>query len=314
MLIVRIQCGERCKIIRETEKLVGKMQADPALCSEPSFNQVTPLLMRTIGYPLLVLLILASGCQRYYYRPNAVNTPLFTGGGQAHFAGTLGASNAQTTTGTEGTYADHSTFLNAQAAYSPVNHLAFLVNYSTYTYRTLVTDTFGNVNANAHLLEGALGGYYVVASGKKVKMVTDCYMGYGGGPIHSDVNMKISRFFIQPGIGMRSPYFDAAFNFRISSVNFSHFSANGRSQYYLMGQGLADSSNVTLLGRGFGFFEPAFTIRTGYRFLKIQMQAVFAQNMNLTPWPYSGFMYTAGVYFSLEEALELKKHPGPATH
>lgn len=250
---------------------------------------------------LLFSLIVLSGCSRYYYRPNAVNTPLFTGGGQVHVAGSIGFS------GQSDNNSEHwsSTFANVQGAVSPVNHLAFMLNYSSYRYTTDRPDTAsGNVNASAHLLEGAIGGYY--AKGRKFKLVADCFVGYGAGPIWSDVNMNVDRFFVQPGIGVRSPAFDAAFNLRISTVNYSHFSS-GRSVSYLQDHDLIDNNGTRIDGRTYTFAEPSFTVRGGYKFLKIQMQAVLAQDLNDdVHWHYNAFMYTLGLYFSLEDALKAR--------
>ena len=252
-----------------------------------------------------LLVLVGTGCTRYYYRPNAVNAPLFTGGGQAHVAGSVDFSG-DNKTDNGNTQHWNSTFVNLQAAVSPINHLAFMVNYSTYRYTTDRADTgSGNVNASAHLLEGAIGGYY--AKGRKFKFVADCFVGYGAGPIWSDVNMNVDRFFVQPGVGVRSPAFDAAFNLRISTVNYSHFNANGHGVDYLQDHSLIDGNGTRIDGRTYTFAEPSFTVRGGYKFLKIQMQAVLSQDVNNnTPWHYNAFMYTVGLYFSLEDALKAR--------
>jgi hypothetical protein len=249
------------------------------------------------AYLLLALLLV--GCNRYYYRPNAVNAPLFTGGGQAHLAagGIVSGDNSSNSNGNKSSW--NSTFFDLQASASPINHLAVLLDYSTYRYSTSNPDADGNVNASAHLLEGAIGGYY--AKGRKFKLVTDLFVGYGAGPIRSDVNMNVSRLFIQPGIGVHSPFLDAGFNLRISSVNYYRFDANGHDDAYLQDHSLIDGGGTRIDGRTYTFAEPSFTLRTGYRFVKLQMQAVLAQNLNIVPWHYNAFMYTVGLYFSLED-------------
>src|SRR5262249_34071577 len=149
----------------------------------------------------IIIVIGGSSCHRYYYKPNAVNAPLFTDGGQGHInlGGSIGGSSKQ--------YDGNTYFFDAQGSVSPVNHLGIIANYSTYAYRPDDPDIAGgNVNAHAHLLEAGVGGYY--AKGRKFKMVADGYVGYGGGLINSDVNMRVHRFFVQPGIGVRSPGFD----------------------------------------------------------------------------------------------------------
>lgn len=246
----------------------------------------------------LCTVIILSGCSRYYYRPNAVNAPLFTEGGQARLnaAGSIGNVS-------DNDYDGNTYFFNAQAAVSPINHLGIIANYSAFSYRTDNTDEAnGNVNASAHLLEGGIGGYY--AKGRKFKMVVDGYVGYGGGKIHSDVDMRMHRYFFQPGIGLRSPWFDAAFNLRISNVKYLDFDNKGRSNDYLEQRDLINSNGVRIDHRTYTFAEPAFTVRTGYKFAKAQFQVVFAQEMNNVPWRYNAASFSAGISFSVEEAFK----------
>ncbi|MGN6492881.1 MAG: hypothetical protein ACTHLE_12855 [Agriterribacter sp.] len=247
---------------------------------------------------LLFVVVALSSCSRYYYRPNAVNTPLFTEGGQARLnaAGSIGSVN-------DHDYDGNTYFFNAQAAVSPINHLGIIANYSNFSYSTdNIDETNGNVNARAHLLEGGIGGYY--AKGKKFKMVVDGYVGYGGGKIHSDVDMRMRRYFFQPGIGVRSPWFDAAFNLRIANVKYLDFDSKGRSNDYLMQRNLVNDNGVRIDNRTYTFAEPAFTIRTGYKFAKAQFQVVFAQEMENVPWRYNGASFSAGISFSVEEAFK----------
>jgi hypothetical protein len=246
----------------------------------------------------LCTVIILSGCSRYYYRPNAVNAPLFTERGQARLnaAGSIGSVS-------DNDYDGNTYFFNAQAAVSPINHLGIIANYSAFSYRTDNTDEAnGNVNASAHLLEGGIGGYY--AKGRKFKMVVDGYVGYGGGKIHSDVDMRMHRYFFQPGIGLRSPWFDAVFNLRISNVKYLDFDNKGRSNDYLEQRDLINSNGVRIDHRTYTFAEPAFTVRTGYKFAKAQFQVVFAQEMNNVPWRYNAASFSAGISFSVEEAFK----------
>src|SRR5260221_6385437 len=113
-------------------------------------------------FPILIFFA-CSSCSRYYYKPNAVNTPLFTEGGQAHLnlAGSFGGVSKE--------YDGNTSFFDVQGSVSPVNHLGIIANYSTYAYRADKPDAAsGNVDANAHLLEAGIGGYY--SKGKKIKM------------------------------------------------------------------------------------------------------------------------------------------------
>jgi hypothetical protein len=247
---------------------------------------------------LTVILIGLCSCNRYYYKPSGINAPLFTGGGQAHLSLDGSFGNPKNGKAAEGnTY-----FFDVQGAVSPVNHLAFIANYSTYKYRVLnPDDASGHVDAAAHLLEGGIGGYYAT-QGRKVQMVTDLFAGYGGGPVRSDVNMDARRFFIQPGIGMHSPWFDASFNLRFSILNFSNFYANGRSDDYLITQKLIDNRGRRIDATTYSFAEPGITIRAGYKLAKVQFQMVLANEISQVAWNYNAARFTAGIYFNLEEA------------
>lgn len=253
---------------------------------------------RQLFFYCAAILLTGSSCNRYYYKPNGVNTPLFTDAGQAHLnvAGSIG--------GNSGDYDYEGTryVFDLQASVSPVKHLGVIANYSTYGYTPdNPAAANGNVDGKAHLLEFGVGGYY--AKGNTFKMVADCYVGYGAGQIRSDVDMRIKRFFIQPGIGVRSPAFDAAFNLRLVNARYSNFNAKGMSDDYLMQQNLVNSSGRRIDNTSYAFAEPSFTVRTGYKFIKVQLQMVFAQEITSVPWDYNPSRYTVGLYFSLEDAI-----------
>ena len=265
---------------------------------------------------LLPIAFSVCSCNRYYYKPNGVNTPLFTGAGQAHLnlAGSPGWGTATTSYNDNGNNTKENTyFFDVQASVSPLNHLALIGNYSTYAYRTSSQDTaIGRVNASSHLLEGGIGGYYATKGRRKVQLVTDLFVGYGGGPIRSDVDMTGTRWFIQPGIGMHSPWVDVAYNLRVSTVSYSHFNANGRTMAYLLDNHLEDTLGNGIESKSYTFLEPSFTLRAGYKFAKVQLQMVLAQSANYIPWNYNGVRFTVGFYFSLEDALAFHNQPGKA--
>ena len=67
---------------------------------------------------------------------------------------------------------------------------------------------------------------------------------------------------------------------------------------------LINSNGVRIDHRTYTFAEPAFTVRTGYKFAKAQFQVVFAQEMNNVPWRYNAASFSAGISFSVEEAFK----------
>lgn len=250
----------------------------------------------------IIVLVAGSSCTRYYYRPNAVNAPLFTDGGQVRLntAGSLG------NIGGDYDNDDFRYVFDLQGAWSPIPHLGIIANYSSYGFIPEHPDVnTGNVDGKAHLLELGVGGYY--AKGRKFKMVVEGYAGYGAGRINSDVDMHIHRLFLQPGIGVASPFFDAAFNVRITNPRYSHFDAKGRTDDYLIEQELINSSGRRIDESNYIFAEPAFTVRTGYKFLKAQMQVVFAEKMSPVSWEYNWVRYTVGAYLSIDEMFRKTK-------
>jgi len=247
--------------------------------------------------------LLCTGCNRYYYKPNAVNAPLFTGANQLHIAGDGMISNSENNTDGGNSY-----FFDVQAAYSPINHLGIIANYSTWAFRPTNLDfSTGNVDANAHLAEIGIGGYVTSGQGK-AKFVADLYAGGGAGLLKSDVDMKARRFFIQPGIGMRHPAVDLAFNMRISSIKYYDFDDNGRGMNYLLDHNLYDPNRKERMDENnYLFWEPSFTVRSGYKFIKAQFQWALAADISNVRWNYNGSRFTFGLYFSLEDALDLAK-------
>jgi hypothetical protein len=250
--------------------------------------------MKLIYLYLVASMLFLSSCSRYYYKPNAINTPLFTDGMQGHLvaAGSIGG---------DGDDGDRTTFADLQASFSPIKHLGLIGNYSTYNY---TPSSSTGTPARAHLLEGGIGGYIPVGK-RKVKMVAELYTGMGGGKLRSDVDMDVQRYFIQPGIGMRSPWVDAAFNFKWSFVNYSNLDDNGRGTSYLIDQQLMDMYGNNRIDKGtFTFLEPGFTVRGGYKFIKVQLQLAMSVPVSAIAWNYDPVRFTVGMQFSAEDLVD----------
>lgn len=246
-------------------------------------------------YLLLLPTLFFAACNSYYYRPSGINDPLFTGGGQLHacFAGTSETNDS-----------DRSYCTDLQLAYSPVNHLGILANYSTYAFRPYDKNV---AKADAYLLEAAAGGYVVPGKGKR-KLIADLYIGGGAGQLRSDVDMRLRKFFVQPGIGVRGRIVDMVFNFRFSNIRYADLNVKGHDLTYLNDHHLVDTTSGRNIDNGtYTFFEPGVTLRTGYKFVKAQFQAAFAAPVSVVSWHYNGLRFTFGLHLNLEDALEFAK-------
>ncbi len=225
-------------------------------------------------------------CNRYYYKPNGVNVPLFTAAKEAHLSASMTPDHA---------------FTDVQASYSPINHLGIIGNFSTFSYKAVDADVpSGNVDARAHLAELGAGYYY--ATGNKVKLAYDFYAGAGGGSMKSDVNMNFFRAFVQPSAGIRTPWFEVAISYRMSGIRYYKLNTNGHDSTYLQQHNLV-YRNRRIDNTNYVFAEPAFTIRGGYKFIKMQTQYVIANAVSNVPWQYYNGLFNFGISFELEELL-----------
>ncbi len=193
--------------------------------------------------------------------------------------------------------------INVQAAYSPVNHIGVMVGYNGYGYDVKHPDEDdGRVDAYASLFEAGVGGYYpIIHTASGLKLVADAYAGYGGGTLKSDVNMNMFRLFLQPGINLHTNYFDVGVQNRLVGVKFSHLDAKGRSEAYLKEHGLQDITD----GRTF-FYEPAVTLRGGYKLIKLQVQQVWSIPVEGTYWNYDPHLTTIGLFLSIDDFFRSK--------
>lgn len=240
-----------------------------------------------------------TSCSRYYYQPNAVHAPMLKEKNDLKIGinGNFGQEDFDNNE-------SFSSVVNFNAAYSPVKHLGIMTSFTNYRYNLDEENAAsGEVDAHATLFEAGVGGYYpVVENEKGLKLVADTYIGYGGGKLKSDVNMNFDRIFIQPGINLTFPFFDVGLAGRFSGIKYKNFNNNGMSQDYLDEKRLL---NIT--DKRHFFFEPALTLRGGYKFIKAQFQVVKSVAFENVGWNYDDNMVTLGIQFSIEEFMNLKK-------
>lgn len=264
--------------------------------------------MRNFYLSILVLFGLSiASCTRYYYKPNGVNVPLLTDAGDVH-VDVNGSFNSETYNNGN---SNAMNIIGVEASGSPLKHLGLMANYYSYNYTTTQPDALnGNINASAYLVDFGVGGYYAVGGGK-IKMVVDMYGGWGLGNIRSDINADVTRMFLQPGISMRSPWFDVAFAPRIVNLGYSNFNANGHDQAYLESRGLIEQSGSRIDQRRYTFFEPSITMRAGYKFAKVQLQYVLSAPMSAMSWHHSPGRFSVGFYFSVEDVVSTIRNANP---
>jgi hypothetical protein len=180
-----------------------------------------------------VTLILSSCAPAYI--PNVRNAPMLTNKNEVQVAAHAGTSG-----------------FDPQFAYAVTNHLGVMVNAS---FMNATSDSTNNYHRHQFIEFGT--GYYT-SFAKRFKFETFAGGGFGKlAAVYENnlwaarSNVEMTRFFIQPTIGVTSKVIDFGISTRLSLVNLKQESASA--------SGL--------------MFEPAVTLKFGWDHIKIVAQA-----------------------------------------
>lgn len=223
------------------------------------------------------LVILMTNCTHYYYVPPAQNVPLFKEQGELRVNASAGAG-------------DESRSTDIQAAYAITNKFALMSNFMTARGGEVnsITDDW----AKGNYIDGAFGYYQTV----RTHGVFEVYGGFGGSSqFHyygdgSTSELGFTRAFIQPSIGLRSKYVEIAFTSGFSNVNFHRVEMDSLTPAFdsFSINGLMENNNFIL-------FEPALTLRLGWKHFKVQGQVNTSQNLSNATAPFENLKFSAGV-------------------
>ena len=248
-----------------------------------------------IGIKLIVLfcVLIIEGCSSYhfYYWQSNPNVPLFKEKNEFH--GSL--SEGGTLWGPTG--------IDVQAALALTDHIAVMTNYMSSKY-----DDFDPNDVSKHnYFEGAAGYFKPFNRFWVFDCVFEVYGGFGSCSQHHEYNDGIYRgkadltfvkSFIQPSLGITSNALDIALSSSFSRLNFNKINnfVDQNSNYY-------DELEFIAMNRKFFLFEPAITLRGGWKFVKIQFQFLQSHHnrerdygLNFEPGKFS-----FGIYISLSK-------------
>ncbi|MCK4663717.1 MAG: hypothetical protein KAT68_12675 [Bacteroidales bacterium] len=180
------------------------------------------------------------------YIPNIVNTPMLSNEGEIQGSIAIGSSG-----------------IDPQIAYAVNDKIGVMINGS---FRN-DTDIEGTTDYHQHAFLEFGGGYY----NKLTKVARfGLYGGYGFGTINSSfsndilsskANANSQRLFLQPGIGISTGIFDFGLHSRFSFVNIE----------------VKDNDfKASNSGKFDPYWEPALTIKLGYRYFKFFSQLGFS--------------------------------------
>jgi len=224
---------------------------------------------------LLSLSLILSSCHQLYYVSSIQNVPMFREKNEFNLAGSYAVG-------------DESESGELQTAYSITNHLGITANFmKTKIGSYAEKDYVSGIN-----YDFGVGYFRPIGS----KAVFEVYSGYGRnrqhhGYSHSEYNsstgtyeyfsdgdayLKYRRIYLQPAFGLVTDHFDVVGSVRLNHLWYTYIN-------YDVGVNPEDIVIMDMLDDKAQFIlEPAITLRTGWRYFKVQFQASYAEYLNDT--------------------------------
>jgi hypothetical protein len=239
---------------------------------------------------LMILAIALSSCAHYYYIPNVQNVPLFKEKNEFRAIVTEGGTDEISTT-------------EIQAAYSITNNLAVMTNFMSANGGERTDNSW----AKGKYLEGAFGYYRPFDKFG----VFEVYGGFGSGNQHHQYGTKdidngtadlsFVKCFLQPSLGFTFHAVDIAFSTRLTRLSFynidNKIKSNTESHYV----DTIAQNKVSYL------FEPAITLRGGWKYVKVQLQLSKSKNITHPNLRFEKTNLSLGLYFTIAKRYRKNK-------
>ena len=230
---------------------------------------------------LLLLLLGASltSCYHAYYAPNSTHAALLSAKGESRINGTYTAGADTEFEGVE-----------LQAAHALTNHSGIMLNFMSVGR----TDNTGSQveSGKGSYLEVAYGGFKPLDK-RGGQWIGEIYGGLGRGAARNEYSaierskVGITKFFVQPAIGYKSRYFEAALVPRLALVNWKV-----KESVLAPDNAVAGDLNIIRGNPTFFSFEPGILLRAGSQNIKFQAGLSFCMNK-----------YNSGNYLFYDEGL-----------
>jgi len=247
--------------------------------------------MKKVSTASLILSVLLCSCSHYYYVPNTQNVPLFKEKNEYRLSGTLATGNESSSS-------------EIQAAYSVTDHIGIMANYmSAKGGKISDYENWGKGN----YYDGAIGYFKPV----KKYGVFEIYGGLGGSSQHhhyitpfyvngtytsspgGTADLSFVKVFVQPSFGLTFKGFDIAASTRVCVLTFNSV-LNQISGNVSENSALNNISNQSHL-----FLEPAITIRGGWKYVKLQLQASTSSYFNNPDLHFETYHIGIGLYIAI---------------
>lgn len=252
------------------------------------------MIKKILFQALVVMALSLEGCFPVYYSPNAHHVPLLRHKGETTGSISIGG----------GEVVDLG--VDAQASRALTNHFALMGNF----YAAGGKDTGGSARGSFFELGG---GYYSPFAPSLFK--TDNNQGdflkpslifstFGGAGLGTVINYydaekvkssrsKFTRVFVQPAIGLKTSYLEAALSLRLANLHYySTRKRDGMTDYQGRAMDFFGENSIFL-------WEPGLTVRGGWDYFKLQAQLGLSFNQTDSNFSQEHFNFNLGVYFNL---------------
>lgn len=236
-------------------------------------------------YRLVILSGILSliACQPRYYIPNIHNVPLLRNKGNTNISLLL---------------SDYS--YEMQGSYAVTDNIGLMINGSYLGYFS--SSATASERGRGSGLSGELGAGYFRPAGRNFIFETYGIFGLGrmennfygspGGNTYGDIQADFKKYILQPAFGFSNGYVDIVFSNRLILLQYHHIRGN------LVFQG-ANQPDYLYRNRSNVLYEPAFTLRTGLKNIKLQAQMVLSYNLTNRLFYQEEYLVSFGVFASL---------------
>lgn len=209
--------------------------------------------MKIYHFILILLSILITSCNPYYYLPTKQNVMVFEKKGDIIVSGNLGLGHEQ---------------MGIEAGYSFTDNIG--------VYSSFYGFNISNYGNSSHLIKDFIWDNELIIYKKfDYGLYTGVNFGLGLGKINSGnpyYDLGLSRQFIQPSLGLTISHFDFAFSTRITRLGYTLKSTMSNMTDYdnEMFQNYFDFKGID---KEYHYFvEPAFTFGLNYEVFKLYFQ------------------------------------------
>lgn len=220
-------------------------------------------------FPYLLLLVatvlLSAGCQTIY-TPSPTNMPLLSQDGETQIAGTVGSNG-----------------YGFQGAWAPVEHVAVMGNFYTYTqdfdsaFVPKFRHTYGDIG---------LGGWTRLDKFVRLEAFAGIGWGVTGELPRRDIYRK---YFFQPSLGWSGRFIDAGFSPKLSIVNHKE---------------VRDAPTVVHDPVANAFLEPTLMLRAGYNEVKFMLTGSYTLPLGSSDFSYQDWTIGFGFHITLGKDFE----------